>query len=172
MICPKCGNYVSPGSECSYCNNVKNLEASKEEKTPFRWKIIFISIFIFIVSITFILIFAANDRRYDKQDMQHQLFEDIQGFWMNYDAMMLISFSHDEYIIHGFGTGLEISGSYNLDGDTIILHSNVIEDKTLKMKSAKVKNHIFSYKGVDGPVQEYEEIDLNEVKFLLRTYGE
>lgn len=92
--------------------------------------------------------------------------EDIQGFWFMKDASMVMGFKGDNYIIYGFGTGISITGNYDVTSQTITLHSDDYSDKIFT--EVYIDDNDLSLKTQSGDIQKWESISEDEVRSMLK----
>ena len=96
--------------------------------------------------------------------------QDVQGFWYDEDAYLVLGFKGNEYIYYGFDTGFSITGTFEVEDETLTLHSDEVSDKVYE--SAKIEDGILSYKVPGGSVVQWESITEDEVIALLEQFEE
>lgn len=92
--------------------------------------------------------------------------QDVQGFWYIEDAQMLMGFQGEEYIIYGFGTGVSITGVFEVEDQTITLHSDEYSDKIFK--DVSIENDVLSFETMNGNIQRWKRISEEDVRSMLR----
>lgn len=121
-----------------------------------------------LVFISIVLLLGITGCQIEKNDSISP--EDLVGYWYEDDSRLLTIFSKDleSYLIYGLGTHIQISGTYNIDKDTITLLSEDASD--ISLSSVKIKDDILSFKSDSGETMEYRKIDENELVELQEKY--
>lgn len=92
--------------------------------------------------------------------------QDVQGFWYEEgDSGLLMGFKGEEYILYGFGTQFSVTGTFEVDGQTVIVRPEGMEDKIYE--SATIEDGILSLETSDGQLSHWKKVSEEEVERML-----
>lgn len=92
--------------------------------------------------------------------------QDVQGFWYEEgNSGLLMGFKGEKYILYGFGTHISVTGTFEVDDQTIIVHTEEFGDKIYE--SAKIENGILTLKTPEGPISHWKNVSEDEVERML-----
>lgn len=124
-------------------------------------------VFLIFISVLLLMSFSGcNEQKVPQPENFVSSIEDVQGFWYEEgNTGLLMGFKGEEYILYGFGTQISVTGTFEVEDHTIIVHTEKFGDKIYE--SAKIENGILSLKTSDGQISHWKNISEDEVRRML-----
>lgn len=112
---------------------------------------------------------CSDKKETKKEEVTVNIKEEVEGFWYDENSNMLFCLVEGEYLFHGFGTGVELGGTYTVAGNKITLTDD--NGKDLVFTSVQIKNDVLSYTAeATGKNQKWERVSEDEVRELMEIY--
>lgn len=91
--------------------------------------------------------------------------QDVQGFWYDDSSGLLMGFKGEAYILYGFGTQFSVTGTFEVDGQTLIVYPEGMEEK--KYTPATIEDGVLSLETTDGQITRWRNVSEEEVERMM-----